>query len=102
MENREFTAGKVAYMRVKNNFILREIAEEYLLIPVGEAAISVKGLIALSESGCLLYRKLQSGCSREDLLAAILEEYDITAQTAAEDLDSFLSQMRQLDMLVED
>ena len=38
-------------MKVSNQFIMRTIADEHLLIPVGEAAISVKGLIALSESG---------------------------------------------------
>ena len=30
-------------MRVRNNFILRTIAQEQLLIPTGEAALSVKG-----------------------------------------------------------
>ena len=50
-------------MKVSNQFILRTIADEHLLIPVGEAALSVKGLIALSESGKLLFEKLKSGCT---------------------------------------
>lgn len=88
-------------MRVRNNFILRTIAQEQLLIPTGEAALSVKGLIALSESGSFLYQKLRSDCTREDLIAALTQEYDVPASVAGEDIDAFLDQMRQLDMLVE-
>lgn len=89
-------------MRVRNNFIFREIAHEQLLIPTGEAALSVKGLIALSESGSYLYKILQNDCTREDLVSALTREYDVSASVAGEDIDAFLDQMRQLDMLIEE
>ena len=59
-------------MRVRDQFILRTIADEHLLIPTGQAAFQLKGLIALSESGALLYNRLKDGCSREALVAALL------------------------------
>lgn len=86
-------------MKVKANFILRKIADEHLLIPTGEAALTTKGLIAMSESGCLLYQKLQTGCSREDLIAALCSEYEVSEAVAGADVDAFLDQMRQLNML---
>ena len=89
-------------MRVNHNFIFRKVAREDLLIPAGAAALKVKGLVAMSESGSLLYQKLQSECTREDLIAALLAEYDVPADVAEQDVDAFLDQMRQLDMLVED
>ena len=89
-------------MKASNQFILRTIADEHLLIPVGESAISVKGLIALSESGLLLYKKLMDGCSREDHIAALTAEYEVSEEEAAQDTDAFLNQMRQLNMLVDD
>lgn len=89
-------------MKVSNQFIMRTIADEHLLIPVGEAAISVKGLIALSESGALLYEKLKGGCSQEDLMAALMAEYEVSKEVAVQDVDAFLNQMRELNMLVED
>lgn len=89
-------------MKVSNQFIFRKIADEQLLIPTGEAAISVKGLIALSESGAFLYQKLQKGCTKEELLAAMLSEYDVSAEVAEQDIGAFLDQMRQLNMLLED
>lgn len=88
-------------MKASNQFILRKIAQEQLLIPVGEAAIQVRGLIALSESGGLLFEKLQGGCTREDLIRTLRAEYDVSEETAAEDTDAFLDQMRQLKILEE-
>lgn len=88
-------------MKASNQFILRKIAQEQLLIPVGEAAIEVRGLIALSESGGLLFEKLQSGCTREDLIRTLMEEYEVTEAVAEEDTDAFLDQMRQLKILEE-
>lgn len=89
-------------MRVSDRFVLRTIADEHLLIPVGEAAISVKGLIALSESGVLLYEKLKSDCSKDDLVAALCGEYEVSAEEAGRDTEAFLDQMRQLNMLIEE
>lgn len=88
-------------MRVKENFILRQIAGESLLIPVGEAALAVNGLIALSESGCLLYERLRNDCSRQELIDALLAEYEVSEEIAGADVDAFLEQMRALKMLDE-
>lgn len=89
-------------MKVSNQFIMRTIAGEHLLIPVGEAAISMKGMIVLSESGAFIYEKLKAGCSREELIAAMKREYEVSEEEVVRDTDAFLNQMRQLNMLVED
>ena len=89
-------------LKVSDQFILRTIADENLLIPVGEAAIHVKGLISLSESAALLYSKLKEGCSKEELVAALTREYEVSEAEAVHDTEAFLDQMRQLKMLVEE
>lgn len=89
-------------MKVSEQFILRTIAGDHLLIPVGDAAIHVKGLIVLSESGALLYNKLRDNCSRDSLIAALMSEYEVPRDEAARDTDEFLDRMRQLNMLVEE
>lgn len=89
-------------MRVSDLFILRSIAGESLLIPVGEAALEVKGLISMSESAAMLYEKLKNGCSRKDLIDLLMAEYEVDEAVAVKDTDEFLDQMRQLHILVED
>lgn len=89
-------------MRISDQYMLRQVADEYLVIPVGEAALKVKGLIGLSESGSLLYRRLQSGCTEAELVSALLCEYDIDEGTARADTRSFLEQMRRMGILIEE
>lgn len=89
-------------LKVSDQFIMREIAGESFLIPVAEAAIAVKGLIALSESGTLIYEKLKESCTRAELIKTLSEEYDVGPEDAAADTDAFLEQMKQLNMLVEE
>lgn len=89
-------------MRVSDQFILREIAGDSILIPVGKVAMSVKGLIALSETGAFLYNILKENSTHEDLVTALTSEYEVSKIEAVADIDAFLDQMRQLNMLVEE
>lgn len=88
-------------MRVSTDFILREVAGEWLLVPVGDAAVKLRGLIGLSESGYLIYTLLQKGADRQELLRAVLSEYKVDQATAEADVDAFLFQMRSLGILLE-
>ena len=89
-------------MRAKNEMVLREVAGEHILIPVGQMALQVKGMISLSESGCLLWRKLQQDCTLEELTDAILAEYDVDRETARQDVQEFLDRLDGLGILVKD
>ena len=89
-------------MRAIEDLIVREIAGEHILIPTGSAALKIHGMINLSESGYLLWDKLQSECTEEELVEAILAEYEIDRETAAEDVHSFLEKMYSIGILVRD
>ena len=80
--------------------ILREIAGERLLIPVGRTALRVKGMVTLGESGLLLWNRLQSDCTEEDLIQVLLSEYEVARDTAAADVSAFLKQMSDVGLLL--
>ncbi|MGN1167719.1 MAG: PqqD family protein [Lachnospiraceae bacterium] len=88
--------------KVSENMLLREIAGETLLIPVGEMAIKIHGMISLSESGVLLWKKLKDGCTEETLVDAILGEYEIDRETACSDVRAFLEKLRNIGILIQD
>jgi hypothetical protein len=89
-------------MRASSQFILRNIADEYLLIPVGEAAMRIQGLIAMSESGAMFFNKLKKGCTKSDLVSALMAEYEVSESVATEDTDAFLHQMRYFQAILEE
>lgn len=86
-------------MKVSGEMIIREIAGEHILIPVGQAALKIHGMISLSESGLLLWKKLQQDCSEEDLIESVLNEYDIDRETAASDVRDFLGKLEHIGIL---
>lgn len=86
-------------MRVSKDLILREVAGEYILIPVGKAALEIHGMINLSESAVLLWKKLQEDCTEEELVQALLMEYDIDRETAAADVRELIEQMQKIGVI---
>lgn len=86
-------------MRVSKDLILREVAGENILIPVGKAALKIHGMICLSESAAFLFDRLRQECSEAELIDAILAQYDVDRDTAAGDVRDFLEQMQRFGIL---
>ena len=88
-------------MKLKYEFAVREIVGEYVMIPMGEGALSFSGMISTSETGALIVDALKQDVSREELLTRILDSFDVDEETAAADLDAFLYKLRELRLLNE-
>ena len=77
-------------MKVQKEFVLREIAGDYVIIPTGKTVLSFNGLSTVNEVGADLRKMLQSEVTFDDLLHGILESYDVDEETAREDIQEFL------------
>lgn len=83
-------------MKIKEGFILREVAGSYVVVAVGEASKAFKGVIKLNNSGAILWKELEKGVSDVEILTkALLNEYDIDEKTAKEDVLAFLDQLKK-------
>lgn len=86
-------------MKIKKDFILRKVADSYVVVPVGKLTLDFNGIINLNETGAFLFGLLQEGAEKEDLLRKMLEEYDVTPEKAAADIDVFLKKVEEADVL---
>ena len=86
-------------MKLKYEFVECLIVDEYVLVPAGEAARTFGGMITTSEVGATIMRALKQDVSQAELLALLMEEYDVDAQTANSDLNAFVQQLRELYVL---
>lgn len=82
-------------MGLKDNFMLREIAGTWVVVPIGQRVIDFNGLINLSETGAFIWSRLSQGESPEDILLDIVENYDVDKETAARDLGEFLAELKE-------
>ena len=86
-------------MKKIQEFILREIADEYLLIPTGKTTETFNGMITLSETAAFIYEHLEEANSFDELIDIITKEYDIDKQTAANDAYQFITHMLSQGMI---
>ncbi len=80
-------------MKLKSGFVLRKVADTYIVVAVGAEAKKHNVMITLNETGSLLWEKLSEGAEKNDLVNAILEEYEIDEATASADVDRFLEKV---------
>lgn len=76
-------------MKIKKGFILRKVTDTWVVIPLGERVVDFNGMISLSESGALLWKKLSDGAEIDDLVRVLMEEYDVDEETAKQDCAEF-------------
>ncbi len=87
-------------MKRSDEFVLRNVADEYMLIPIGEMSAKHNGIISLNPVSLLLWEKLSGDVSKEDLIEAVLEKFDAPREVISVDIDQFLDQLRQMDMIL--
>ena len=70
-----------------------------MVVPVRSRAVDFSGVIKLTETAAVLWQALEKGADREELTAALLEEYEVDEATARADVDRFLDKLREADLL---
>lgn len=80
-------------MKIKEGFELKEIADNYVVIPTQSNVVDFSSMIMLNEVSAFLWLQLTEDKTEQDLLKAILKEYDVDKETAAEDIKIFIKEL---------
>lgn len=88
-------------MKIKKGFVLRNIAGEHVVMPTGKNISQFDGTIVLNEVAAFIWEQLSESCSREELLQAILSEFDVDRTQAEKDLDALLEKLRGYQVIEE-
>lgn len=86
-------------MKIRDGFVLRNVVDEYIVMPTGENIAKFEGAVVLNEVSAFVFRQLENAVSRDDLLTAIVNEFDVDEATAAADLDELLAQFGKMGLL---
>lgn len=86
-------------MKLKKEFILRNIVGETVLVPINKSESNFDGLITINEVGKFIWENIESAKDEEDLLSKILEEYDVEEEIARKDLNDFLQKLKDVDII---
>ena len=58
-------------MKLKKNFLLRQVADTWVVMPIGQEMLDFNGMLTLNETGALLWQTLEKGGDREALADAL-------------------------------
>lgn len=86
-------------MKIKKEFVTREVAGDTLLVPVGRTTLDMNGMLTLNETGAFLWEKLPDAESEAALVDRMLDEYEVDRATAETDVADFLDKLRKLDII---
>ena len=82
-------------MKVSNKFVLRQVAGEWIVLPVAEKTVDFNGMLTLNETGCMLWQLLEKGSNEEALAKALTDEYDVTFAEALADVNEYLGKLER-------
>ena len=86
-------------MKIKNTYVLRSVAGENLVVPVGGNNINFNSAMTLNETGAFIWNLLANEITRDELIAAITKEYSVDSDTAAKDIDAFTAILKEHSIL---
>jgi hypothetical protein len=75
--------------------VLRQVAGESLLIPIHRSVTQMQAIFALAGAGQRVWELLDGVRTLGEIREAIVERYEVAAETAWADLCAFVSQLEE-------
>ena len=89
-------------MKAKQGFVLRNVVDEFILMPTGDNIGLFNGTVLLNEVSAFVWEKLKNPISKEDLLKAVLDEFEVEKAVAAADLDALIATLKEYGVIEDD
>ncbi len=86
-------------MQLKKELMKRSIAGDTFLVPVGKTIYDSNGLFLLTEVGAFLWDLLPEAEDEQQLLKAVLAEYEVDEATAAADIHEFVEKLKKMEII---
>lgn len=88
-------------MKLSPEFIGRDIAGELVIVPIGEKTDHNIGLISANELGTFIWQRLEKGKQIDQIVAEILNEFDVDEFTAKADTEQFINELKRIGAVIE-
>lgn len=86
-------------MEIKKKVVMRTVAGETMLVPVGKSAKDYSGVFTLTPSAAIAFEGIQKGKTEQEIIADVLARFDIDEETAKKDFDAFIDSLKEFDMI---
>ncbi len=82
-------------MKIKEGFILRDVADKTFVVAVGELSKTFTGIITLNETGKYIWQMLTEGTTEEAIVEKMLVDWEGAEREIVEkDVKSFVERLK--------
>ena len=86
-------------MKLRGEFIVRQVMDNTVAIPVGQTALQFNGMILLNDVSKVIWNCLEQDNDLEGIVTAITSAFEISPEEAKNDILEFCDKLRQLQLL---
>lgn len=84
-------------MKKSENFVLRDVAGNTILVPFGDKVASFNGVITLNDTAKFLWENVSSEFDKNSLVELIVNSYeDVDKATAEKSADKFINTLKEV------
>lgn len=80
-------------MKRNPDFLLRDVAGQQVIVPVGAAAEKFPGMITINDTGAFLWELLEQEQTIDSLVTAMQDRYEVTEELARKDAKAFVDRL---------
>lgn len=88
-------------MKIRSGYMLRKVIDTYVIMGLGSDNYVPNRIMSLNETGAYLWGLLEKGSDKQALIDNLISEYEVDLTTAEKDVDVFLDQLRDKDLIEE-
>lgn len=82
-------------MPISDDFILKHVGKEYLIIPLLDGNVDFSKVHNVSETGAFIYERLKENKSLEEIATAMMAEYEVTYDIVCADIKEFIEELKK-------
>ena len=88
-------------MKLNGEFVVRQVVDTIVAVPVGETALRLNGMILLNDVSKTIWEQLEQGADLSQLLSAVTDAFEVSAEKAQADILDFCDKLRKMQLLEE-
>lgn len=86
-------------MKIKENYVMREVAGQAIVIALGEESERFKGMINLNKTGKDVWLCLQKGMDVTEIAKKLVEKYEVAEEIVMRDVESMMDRLARVGVL---
>ena len=86
----------IELFQLKSNFVTRNIGEELVIVPLKDSVAEMNEMYTLNGVGSSIWAHIDGVKSFDEIVASIVDEYNIDEETAKKDVLNFIEKLQSI------